>query len=339
LDGDGRFLLGDFVVTHNTVVACAIIARMQVPALVLVHKEFLVNQWKERIAQFLPEAQIGIVQQDRCEYQGKHVAIGMMHSVAGRDYGQKFRDWPGLIIADELHRLSAETWSVIPSRFRARWRLGISATPRRKDGAENVFHYHLGRPLFVAKEKRMTAKVRRVWTRFKLVKTERFNPNLASRAILLKHLTQAENRNNEIVQQLMSALKAGRKVLVLSERLKHLSLLDDLLQRTWIASDGPKPSIGYYVGGMKEEELDEAAEAQVIFATAQFASEALDIPALDTLFLASPLSDVEQATGRILRPHPGKKDPVVVDFVDLDITQFARMAEGREAFYKRQGWM
>jgi superfamily II DNA or RNA helicase len=89
---------------------------------------------------------------------------------------------------------------------------------------------------------------------------------------------------------------------------------------------------------MKEEELETAAEAQVIFATRQFAEEGLDIPMLDSIFLTTPFSDVEQAVGRILRPIDGKKDPIVVDIIDPKVNLCVKSATYRDRLYKTKGW-
>jgi len=319
----------------KTVAACALIARLDVPTLVVVHKEFLVNQWQERIEQFLPGAKVGRVQQDECDFVGKHIAIGMVHSLGAREYPKAFFEWPGLMVVDECHRIGAETWAPVPARFRARYRVGFSATPRRKDGADNVFFYHLGEVLYASKEQRLKPLIRRVYTDFHLVKTERFNPNLAPKSIKLSFLCGSDPRNKLILDRLIMALEAGRKVLVLSERLKHLRTLESELRRNWPSAKGPVPSTGYYIGGQSEDYLDRASEAQCIFATVQFAAEGLDIPALDTLFLTTPLGDVEQAVGRILRPYEGKKDPIVVDFRDDRVTQFKKMGESRDKLYGR----
>jgi superfamily II DNA or RNA helicase len=319
----------------KTVASCALISRMDCPTLVVVHKEFLMNQWRDRIQQFLPGAKIGFAQQDNCDFVGKHVVLAMVHSVAAKAYPSAFYEWPGLVITDECHRIGAATWSPVPALFPARWRLGITATPRRKDGADKVFFYHLGRRLFIAKEQRMKPKIKKLYTGFKLVKTPRFNPNLAPRTLIINFLTKSDIRNKQIIDQLILALKAGRKVLVLSERLQHLKDMDALLGQHWPAAEGRKPSSGYYVGGMSEAQLDRAKPSRVIFATVQYAQEGLDIPALDTLFLTTPISDVEQAVGRILRPCDGKKEPIVVDFVDRLVPMFARMEESRDKIYAR----
>jgi superfamily II DNA or RNA helicase len=325
----------------KTVWACAFMAEMGVPTLVIVHKEFLLNQWKERIEQFLPGTKVGIVQQDRCEYQGAGVMIGMIHSLVGsRDYGEEFWNWPGLIITDETHRVGAETWSVVPTKFKARWRLGVSATPRRKDGAEDVFFHHIGPVIFTSSEQRMTPKIRRVWTEWKMVQTDTLNPNLVSKNLLLKFLCANKARNSVIVAQLIKAVEAGRRPMVLSERLNHLDVLEAQFKRDWAAAHPkePVPTTGFYVGGMKEEELDEAAKATIVFATRQFAEEGLDIPVLDTLFLTIPMSDVEQAVGRILRPCEGKKEPVVVDFRDDKVAYCLKAGGYRDRFYTQKGW-
>jgi superfamily II DNA or RNA helicase len=318
----------------KTVYACAAIASLNVPTLIVVHKDFLMSQWVERINEYLPEAQVGIAQQKRCDYQGKNVVVGMVHSLGKGKYPEEFYRWPGLIIVDECHRIGARTWASVPPRFPARFRLGLSATPRRKDGAENVFLYHLGPVLFQAREQRLKPKVRRVFSQFRLVQTERFNPNLAPESLISNFLCANQPRNAKIVEMMIEAVKAGRKLLVLTKRLEHIARMSDMFQRKWREEcSGPVPSFGRYVGGMSEEDRYESSKATVIFATAQFASEGLDIPALDTLFLTMPMSDIEQAVGRILRPFEGKKDPVVVDIRDDLIGMFAGYAQARERQY------
>ena len=321
----------------KTVFCCGVIAALDVPTLVIVHKDFLMNQWRERIEKFLPEAEIGKCQQDECSFEGKHVVLAMVHSLAARSYPAAFYNWPGLVITDECHRIGAETWAPVPAKFPARWRLGVSATPHRKDGADNVFKYHIGRILFSSFEQRMKVKVKRVWTKFKLVKTPRFNPNLAPRSLILKFLVASKARNDRIAGQIVQAAAVGRKLLVLSERLQHLDDLHAAVRARWAKDheDKEQPTAGFYVGGRTEDEYKEASKAQIIFATKQYASEGLDIPALDTLVLATPMGDVEQAVGRIQRPCAGKKDPIVVDIRDDNVRPFYASGQSRDRFYLR----
>lgn len=317
----------------KTVVALAISAALRVPTLVVVHKEFLMDQWIERIGKFLPAAKIGRVQQDECDFRGKTVVMGMVHSLGGEQpYPDDLWEWPGLLMVDECHRIGARTWAPVPPRFKAKYRLGFTATPRRKDGADDVFWQHIGPIVFAGKEERLKVIVKRVWSKFKLVKTDRFNPHLAPRSLLLRFLTKSRHRNDMIVDQLISAVEAGRKILVLSERLQHLQDMENQLRKLWPHVAG-EVSIGQYVGGRTKEQLERSSRAKVIFATVQYAAEGLDIPAMDTLFLTTPMSDVEQAVGRIQRPFPGKKDPIVVDFRDDMIPMFEAMGNKRDRFY------
>jgi superfamily II DNA or RNA helicase len=327
----------------KTVLACSLIAELKVPTLVVVHKEFLVNQWRKRILgdlddgikPLLPGAKVGIVQQDLCEYRGMHIAIAMVHSLSGKDYPAEFYNWPGLVITDEVHRIGAETWSLVPPRFPAKWRLGLSATPRRRDGADGVFLHHIGPVMFAAKEQRLKPKVRKVWSEFHIVKTGNLNPGLIKKSMVVNFLCMNPSRNRLIVEQIRLAVKAGRKCLVVSARLAHLGTMEKLLQEMWRAEDGAPPSMGYYIGGKDEDELKFAESCRVVFATEQLVTEGLDIPPLDTLFLTTPMADVEQVAGRILRPWEGKKDPIIVDFRDEKVSLCKRFGELRDKFYAR----
>lgn len=329
------------LVIHNTIAALALVQRMGVPALIVVHKEFLAEQWMERIhgnpkkglAPTLPNARVGLAQEDTCDFEGKHLVIGMVQSLSKRDYPAAFFRWPGIVITDECHRIGARSWSKVPPRFLSRWRFGITATPRRKDGCERIFLDHIGPILFTGTEERLPFAVRRVWTQYVPPKSAHINAGLAGRAILLDHIVGDAQRNRVILGQLVQAVVTGRKVLVLSERLEHLARLERMLRDLWPADRGKAPSSAQYVGGMTSEERTIAEEKQVIFATLQYVAEGLDIPALDTAFLTTPMTDVEQAIGRIQRPHPGKRPPVVVDFRDDGIPTCARAAKARDRYY------
>jgi len=334
------------VVIHNTVYSLRLIAELKVPTLVVVHKEFLADQWLERIhgnpkkglKPLLLGAKVGIARGDQLDFKGKHIVIGMVHTLASKDFPLEFLHWPGLILPDECHRIAAPTWSPTPGRFPARWRLGVSATPRRKDGAERVFLDHLGPVIFKGEEQRLPFRVRRVWTGYKPPKGGHAHlSGPAGKVMLLTIMLANAARNGVIVEQLVAAIRAGRKVIVLSERLDHLDRLDQLLLAAWTGDWGPLPTTGRYVGGMTSEDREVSEGKQVIFATFQYAAEGLDIPPLDTLFLVSPASDVEQAVGRIRRPYEGKKEAVVVDFRDENVSFCARAADARDKFYRKSG--
>lgn len=319
----------------KTVFACGVMAALQVPTLVVVHKEFLMDQWKERIQQFLPDAKIGHIQGDVCDYKGKHVVLAMVHSLAQRtDYPLDMYSYFGMMLVDEAHRIGAVTWAPVPGMFPTRYKLALTATPRRKDGCEAAFEIGIGPIVFRGKELRLKPKIKKVYSDFGLVVSPKLNPKLIKKQLLLKFLCASKKRNAQIVGLIGQAVMAGRKCLVLSERIQHLELLRDLLKETW-KGPGPAPTAGMYIGGMKDSEYEESKECQILFATAQLVSEGFDLPALDTLFLTTPMSDVEQAVGRILRPSEGKKDPIVVDIRDDKVGICKRAGEQRDSLYDR----
>jgi len=315
--------------------ACLLMSLMGRKALILVHKEFLMNQWRERIGEFLPSAKVGHIQGDRCEVDGNDIVIGMVQSLYQREYPPAIYKAFGMVISDEVHRVSAPTWSQVIPKFTAKYRVGLTATPRRKDQTQDVFFWHIGPILFHAKERMMTPNVRRVRTGFKFIhvpgqRTIEFLP----RAIQLNILSANPTRNALILKEIKEAAKAGRKVLVLSERLKHLGVLTKAFKES---EEGKATTTGYYVGGMEEDALEVSSEAQVIFATVQMVQEGLDIPLLDTLMMTTPMSDPEQAIGRIQRQVEGKRTPVVVDFID-DVSWCLKLADKRGDMYRRLGF-
>ena len=305
-------------------------------AIVMVDRGFLQRQWVKRIKKWVPNARIGIIQEDQLEYgEDYDISIVMLQTLRSRqdslpeDLWSDFR----LTIVDECELVAAPTIAKVIPRMTSRYRLGVSATPKRKDGMDDVFFDHLGQILYKSKEKMITPALRRVYTGYHLNKMKDFDPNKASKEVQLRFLCKSPDRNNLIVRELLSAVKAGRKIIVLSGKRNHLEWLSEKFNER-------KPddcTFDFYVGGRKDEELDKAEKADVIFGTYKMASRALDIVDLDTLFLATPMADVEQTVGRIMRECDDKKQPVVVDFIDSKIKRFKGLWESRARYYRAEG--
>lgn len=328
----------------KTVSALKIVEKIGKSTIVLLHKEFLVNQWRERIEQFLPNARVGIVQQDKCEVEDKDIVLCMMQSLSSRRYSEKLYKFPGLLITDECHRCSSPTFHKAVTCFGPRYMLGLSATPRRKDMTENVFFWTLGPVTAKVEKSELTPKVKRIKTGIKLAPNARTAPD----AVVNRILAHSTKRNAQIISTLMQAAKAGRKIIVFSVLKKHLLFLSQGLKAV-----DKSISFDFYTGSWydpialregnekqrkrTQRELDNAATKQVIFATYSMAREGLDIPDIDTVFLALPQTDVEQAVGRILRYHPDKKEPIIVDFLDECNARTKRMAASRLKLYQRLG--
>lgn len=320
--------------TGKSVLTLKLVTEFKKPTLVIVNKEFLMDQWIDYTKQFVPNARFGIVQQDQCDFKDKHIVFAMIHSLANRDYGKDFYNHFGIVVADEAHHLGSEQWNPVIAKFPARLRYALSAKIDRADGAENAFIYHIG-PIIASYHGTMVKpNIRRVWTNFHLTATEKFNPELMGEATVMKFLCANTTRNLQIIDQTIQAHKAGRKILVLSGRVKHLHLLAKMFENQWVKTERtPAPSYGFFTGGLEKNVLEKSSNADIMFGTYQMIAEAFNRPELDTLVLATPVSNILQAAGRILREHPTKKAPVIVDFRDDLVNMFKSKGEKRDEIY------
>ena len=151
-------------------------------------------------------------------------------------------------------------------------------------------------------------------------------------------LAEDDVRNEQILAVMDNAFKSGRKTIVLGERVNQLEYLADEFNRRHQGN----PAM-VYIGKTKQSERDKASDksVKVICGTLSIAKEGLDIPSLDTLMLISPNSSditIQQATGRILREYEGKKEPIVIDFVDVNIGICKGMMEKRKRLYLKLGY-
>jgi superfamily II DNA or RNA helicase len=168
---------------------------------------------------------------------------------------------------------------------------------------------------------------------------EGFNPDVIPMGRLMTMLGKHQRRNQVIANQIVDAAVAGRKSITMSHRLEQLDILKDYITAI-LKSRGMdlRITMGKYVGGMTQTALDNSATKDIILSTYTMASEGLDIPDLDTIFLATPMSSVLQSIGRILRACDEKKKPIVVDFIDKSIGLCVKMYKKRMKLYQSKGW-
>ena len=293
----------------KTTVSLAIACKLGYRTMIVVHKEFLANQWKERIQQFCPGASIGIVQQDKKETKCNFV-IAMLQSLSLKEYSFNDFDTIGTLIVDEAHHICAKVFSQSLFKMCPKHVFGLSATPTRKDGLTKVLHWFMG-PTFFAAERKNQEQVEVFPIQYSC---ERFrDPPPCTRfgklslATMITELTENRERNIVIAKLIKDISKTTRQVLVLSDRRHHCEVLHQSFKKT----------SGLYMGGMKESDLTESSKKKIIFATFSQAHEGLDIPSLDTVILATPKSDIVQSIGRIMRETRGKKNnPHIYDIFD-----------------------
>ena len=296
----------------KTAISLYMISVLKVKTLVIVHQDFLITQWKERIEEFLPGARVGLIQADKFDVENKDIVFGMIQSISMKTYPPEIWLDYGLLIADECHHLGAAVFSQTLRKVATKYMLGLSATPKRTDGLSKVFEWHLGPILY--QTKRVTdylVKVKRIFFKDPNLHEKRnqmgkvFTPNMITD--IVKHA----GRTKMIVEELVKLAQDGRNILILSERRPHLSAIRKMFDSLNVMitkknidtgeMETRLATTGFYVGGMKQSALKDSEKADVILGTIQMAKEGLDIKKLDTLVLATSKPEITQITGRILR--------------------------------------
>jgi superfamily II DNA or RNA helicase len=324
----------------KTIMGLEIARELGTPTVVMVHKEFLMEQWTERIQTCFPDATIGYWQGDRAD-SGKDCdfVIAMVQSLtSAREYPESLYKSFGLVIYDECHRYGAATWEKALTIFPAKYRLGLTGTPERADGNSVVMYSHIGPIITDVEAESLIAKVlvRGLSTTYPRSRYAPWagTPFKVQLSKLITLMGNDEERHEKILVDILRAARQGRKCILLTDR---LSMVDYMLPRIQeeFAKEGDLLSVARYVGGMKVAERAEAQLANVLLCTYSFAAEALDIPDLDTLYLATPKVEVTQACWRITRDHKSKKPPRIVDYVDKNIAICNTLFAARAKRYAR----
>jgi superfamily II DNA or RNA helicase len=316
----------------KTVLGLNIAVQLKVKTLIIVHKTFLMNQWIERIKQFT-NAKVGIIQQKKIQIEGNQIVIGMLQSIAKEKYDPDiFRDF-GLVIFDEAHHAPSKYFSRSLPLINCKKTLALSATPKRNDKLEKVLHWYFGPIIYKSDDEINTNVLTKIY-KYNLIhekyyeKKQKFTGEV-NRAGTISNIVTIGRRNKFIVDIIENILiDNNRKILVLSERINHLELLKNRLDEREITTTGS------YIGGMKQIKLDESAKCQVIFGTYHMASEALDIKGLNTLIMASPRREIEQAVGRITRDPNTTVQPLVIDIID-GLNSFENQSFFRRKYYQK----
>jgi superfamily II DNA or RNA helicase len=338
IDGNRRFILGDFTVTHNTTISLNLISQIKKKTIVIVHKEFLLNQWMERINEFLPTAKIGRIQGPIIDIENKDIVIGMLQSICMKEYEPTLFDSFGFMIIDEVHHISSEVFSRALFKIMTKYMLGLSATMERKDGTTPVFKMFLGDVVYKGKrdeEHDVIVRGIEYKTRdesFNDVECDfRGNPQYSK---MITKICDYGPRSDFIIKILEDLIieNPKKQIMVIAHNRSLLKYLYESICHKNIA-DG---SVGYYVGGMKEKDLKETESKLIVLASYQMAAEGLDIKTLSTLVMATPKTDIVQTVGRILRVKHSQ--PIVVDIIDSH-DLFKNQWRQRVSYYKKCNYM
>jgi superfamily II DNA or RNA helicase len=330
----------------KTIIAAKIIAVRKRSTLVLVHRRQLMDQWREKLSLFLniPEKNIGQIG------GGKNIAtgrldIGILQSLYRKGEVKQFVTEYGQIIVDECHHLSAFSFEQVMKKAKAKYVLGLTATPIRKDGHHPIIFMQCG-PIRYKVEAKHAAKDRP----FKHIMIPRINDGISllqetqlSIQEIYKVLSEDEIRNNMIVSDVIEAVNEGKSPLILTERTDHIKRIAELL-------DKKIKNVIILRGGMSKKQRVEVAqrlddiddsEERVVVASGRYIGEGFDDARLDTLFLALPISwrgTLQQYAGRLHRDYDGKKEVHIYDYIDSNNPMLMRMYQKRLKGYKAIGY-
>ena len=307
--------------------------------LIIVDKEFLMNQWKAEIENFIEGARVGILQAQTVQIDADKydVTICMIQTICRREFPDGFFDQYGFTIFDECHHLGASYFSKALLKIQTKCMLGLSATPDREDGLTCVFEYYLGEAVYKKTQRApdKEAVVKAIWFRSEDPAYAEIPVNWRGEPVTAKLLNQVadfEARNRMILNYMEEYINdSNRYILLISDRISQLEWFNKEIQITY-----PNCKVGYYIGGMKQKVLDNnAITCKVLLATYQMTSEGFSVKKLNKIILSTPRKKIEQASGRIFRERidERKVSPHIIDIIDSQQMLINRWSI-RQRFYK-----
>jgi len=328
----------------KTVIGTYLIAARGVSTLVLVHRRPLLDQWVNKLAMFLGIStnEIGQLVGGKKKGNGR-LDVAMVQSLSRDGDVEDSLAGYGHVIVDECHHVPAVSFERVLKNVKARFLVGLTATPRRRDGHDPICEMQLGSVAF-AFDAKAEAKARP----FEHTLIPRETAFIASKPDLslqeiCRELTNDQTRNDVILRDVSHALGDGRVPLVLTERKEHLDILAEMLR-------GVSRHVIVMRGGMVAREARAATARlarhatsgeRVIVATGRYVGEGFDDARLDTLFLTMPVSwkgTLIQYAGRLHRLHPAKREVRIYDYVDVQVPVLSRMFAQRLRGYRSLGY-
>jgi superfamily II DNA or RNA helicase len=330
----------------KTVLGTYLVAQRRRSTLVLVHRQQLLDQWLAQLAMFLgiEEREIGRIGGGKKKPNGK-LDVAMLQSLTRKGSVDDCVAGYGQVIVDECHHLPAFSFERVLNQVKAKYIVGLTATPQRRDGHHPITAMQLGPVRFTVDAKSQAAK--RPFDHRLIVRDTGFalRPEHAAGTIqdYYRELATDEARNEIIVDDVIKAIQEGRSPILLTERKDHLQYFADRLKafvRHLVVLHGGTSRKEQKARGEKLSSIPDTEE-RLLLATGRYIGEGFDDARLDTLFLALPISfkgTLVQYTGRLHRLHPRKTEVRIFDYVDRSVPMLLKMFENRLRGYRAIGY-
>lgn len=324
----------------KTVLAARLIAERKKNVLILVHRKSLLDQWRERLALFLGMSmdEIGSFSGEKKRLSGR-VDVALLQSLCRKGQVNDIVANYGHVIVDECHHVPAFTFEHVVKQAKAKYILGLTATPIRKDGHHPIIIMQCG-PIRV--RIRHQDASRQQFRHIVVARKTQFNLAAEVGEQPIQTLANDMLRNQMILKDIRDALQDGRSPLVLTERREHLGLLAAELRKDCSNVIMMHGGMGKKQRAAVNEQMKSVpqTERRTIVATGRYAGEGFDDARLDTLFLALPISwrgTLQQYVGRLHRTHDDKCEVRVYDYVDANVPVLARVFAKKVKGYRAAG--
>lgn len=320
----------------KTVIGLEIIVEKQQPALIIVHRKQLFDQWIERIQSFLkiPKKDIGQIGNQK-HIIGKSITIAMIQSLARIEDFSELSNVFGTIIIDECHHIPAKSFREVILKFNAFYLYGLTATPKRKNNDQKLIFIYIGNILHQINQQEYLAK-KNIKTEINIIDTDLyapFNYKIDKYETISRILVHDTQRNSLIINDIAENAHRFKTILILSERKAHVDILNlylkDKYETITIHGDDPESSRKSKIEQIKQGHF------KIVISTGQFFGEGIDISNLECLFIVYPFAfegKLIQYIGRIQR---SEKRPVIFDYRDVRIDYFEKMFKQRKRYYNK----
>ncbi|UXR73552.1 DEAD/DEAH box helicase family protein [Staphylococcus sp. IVB6238] len=343
----------------KTVVASKLIADKKVSTLILVNNKNLAHQWKSQLESFInlknepfleytpkgrlkKKDKIGLMYGGKIS-QSKNIDIALFQSLTTIDDLEVLLNDYGMVIVDEAHHVAAKTFEDVLSKIKSKYVYGLTATPKREDGLENIIYLRMGPIRHVVEKEVPNHIAQKLFLRF--TSLGEHISNIQDNFIHDNNemIVNSKDRNKLIINDIKEAINENRHIIVLSRYVEHIKVLKEFFDteigsaKTYILNSHMKTT----ELKLEMESLQKEGKPFVLFTTGSYAGEGFDLPALDTLMLVMPIkakSSIQQYLGRLLRNLNDKEELRVYDYVDYAIPMFYKMYLKRLRTYKKLGY-